>query len=146
MDYRSIARSQIREDEGELLKAYKDTVGVYTIGVGHTGPEVTKGLVISPAKSAEYFEGDLKEAIDDAKAYYPRFDELSHVRRAVLVNMAFNLGRTKLMQFVGTKAAIEAGDYRKAALHMMNSMWARQVKGRATRLAKQMITNKVEKR
>lgn len=144
--YESIAREQIREDEGELLKAYQDTVGVWTIGVGHTGPEVVRGLVISKEKSDDWFEEDLQEAIRDAKAFYPKFNELSHVRRAILVNMAFNLGRNKLMDFVGTKAAIEAGNYILAAIHMMNSKWAKQVKSRATRLAKQMVSNKVEKK
>lgn len=31
--------------EGKRNKAYKDTKGIWTIGVGHTGPEVTEGLV-----------------------------------------------------------------------------------------------------
>lgn len=31
--------------EGKRNKAYKDTKGIWTIGVGHTGPEVVEGLV-----------------------------------------------------------------------------------------------------
>ena len=31
--------------EGKRNKAYKDTKGIWTIGVGHTGPEVKEGLV-----------------------------------------------------------------------------------------------------
>lgn len=31
--------------EGFRNKAYKDTKGIWTIGVGHTGPEVKEGLV-----------------------------------------------------------------------------------------------------
>lgn len=30
--------------EGKRNKAYKDTKGIWTIGVGHTGPEVVEGL------------------------------------------------------------------------------------------------------
>ena len=35
----------LREREGARHKAYKDTKGILTIGVGHTGPEVVEGLV-----------------------------------------------------------------------------------------------------
>lgn len=31
--------------EGKRNKAYQDTKGIWTIGVGHTGPEVVEGLV-----------------------------------------------------------------------------------------------------
>jgi lysozyme len=34
----------LREREGARNKAYQDVKGIWTIGVGHTGPEVVKGL------------------------------------------------------------------------------------------------------
>ena len=45
----------IRREEGERLTAYADIIGVWTIGVGHTGTvdgkPVAKGMVISSDKS-----------------------------------------------------------------------------------------------
>nr|WP_205208480.1 hypothetical protein [Chromobacterium haemolyticum] len=40
----------IQQFEGLRLKAYQDAVGVWTIGYGHTGPDVTPGLVITQAQ------------------------------------------------------------------------------------------------
>lgn len=48
--------------EGLRLKAYQDTGGVWTIGYGHTGPEVKKGLVITREQAEEYLATDLHEA------------------------------------------------------------------------------------
>lgn len=36
----------IRKFEGLELKAYQDIGGIWTIGYGHTGPDVTEGMVI----------------------------------------------------------------------------------------------------
>lgn len=55
-------RSFIKDWEGEHLKAYRDVAGIWTIGVGHTGPEVREGMVISSAQSDAYLKGDLAEA------------------------------------------------------------------------------------
>lgn len=65
------------------------------------------------------------------------------VRAEVLVNMAFNMGVPTLLTFKNTlallqKAVLEDGRYSKVADGMLNSKWARQVKGRARELAKQM--------
>jgi lysozyme len=70
----------------------------------------------------------------------PYFSSLSAPRQAVLIDMAFNLGVGGLMKFTNTLAAVEAGDFAKAAERMMQSKWATQVKRRAFRLAKMMET------
>lgn len=53
----------IKEFEGLSLSAYPDpaTGGEpWTIGYGHTGPEVRPGMKISIAKAVEYLEDDLR--------------------------------------------------------------------------------------
>ncbi len=51
------------EREGERLTAYKDSVGVWTIGVGHTSaagsPAVKPGMKITKAESREILARDL---------------------------------------------------------------------------------------
>lgn len=37
--------AHLKNEEGCRLRAYQDTVGVWTIGYGHTGPDVYPGLV-----------------------------------------------------------------------------------------------------
>lgn len=51
--------------EGKKLKAYKDTSGVWTIGVGHTDaagpPEVKAGMKITSAQADEILRLDLAQ-------------------------------------------------------------------------------------
>ncbi|OQS34560.1 lysozyme [Chromobacterium haemolyticum] len=49
----------IQQFEGLRLKAYQDAVGVWTIGYGHTGPDVTPGLVITQAQADALLARDL---------------------------------------------------------------------------------------
>ncbi|OQS37343.1 lysozyme [Chromobacterium haemolyticum] len=49
----------IQQFEGLRLKAYQDAVGVWTIGYGHTGPNVTPGLVITQAQADALLARDL---------------------------------------------------------------------------------------
>jgi len=53
----------IRQREGCVLHSYRDTVGVWTIGVGHTGrmapPLVGPGMVITLAQADAYLAADL---------------------------------------------------------------------------------------
>ena len=55
-------------------------------------------------------------------------------RRNALYEIAFNL-RGKWEQFVHARAAIEAQDWQAAHDALLDSEWARQVHGRATRIA-----------
>ncbi len=49
----------VKDFEGLRLTAYQDSVGVWTIGYGHTGPEVKPGMTISQAQADNYLQTDL---------------------------------------------------------------------------------------
>lgn len=55
----------IATHEGVVLRAYKDVVGVWTIGVGHTaragGVKPNAGMTITRAEAMEILEGDLRK-------------------------------------------------------------------------------------
>lgn len=53
------AASFIGPEEGISLKAYQDSVKVWTICRGHTGPEVKKGLVYTNAMCETLFKSDI---------------------------------------------------------------------------------------
>lgn len=86
----------IKGFEGVRLAAYRDIGGVWTIGYGHTGPDVTPGLVITLERAEELFAGDLAQAgietdelLDGASVTQGQFDALT--------SFAFNLGAHALM-------------------------------------------------
>jgi lysozyme len=60
IDLRGI--SLLKHFEGYRLEAYQDTGGVWTVGVGHTGPEVVAGLRISEAQAEALLRSDVATA------------------------------------------------------------------------------------
>lgn len=141
MSYRDKLRLMLRADEGERLTAYPDPLtggAPWTVGIGHTGPEVHQGIRITPAQSAAYLEGDIDEAEADARKLVPGFDSLNDARKCVVVSMAFNLGFKRLSGFVMTLRAINSGNWAEASNGMVCSVWAKQVGERASRLARMM--------
>lgn len=97
--------------EGLRLKAYKDTKGIWTIGVGHTGPEVVEGLVITKEKAHELFQKDVTWAEDAVNAVKV---PLSQNQFDALVSFVFNVGATAFLRSTMRKM-LKAGDYVGAA-------------------------------
>jgi lysozyme len=65
---------------------------------------------------------------------------ISKIRYEVFVNMAFNLG-PKLLKFERTRQYIKEQDWDRASIEILNSLWATQVKGRATELSHQLLND-----
>lgn len=121
---------RLKADEGLRLAIYYDTEGVPTIGYGRN---LEVGL--TEAEAEGLLANDVAAAIKDARAVVGRFDHLDRPRQEALVNMAFNLGRSRLRRFRRMLAAIDLGDWSVAAAEALDSRWARQTKGRARRIA-----------
>lgn len=134
MSYRDIVRAQLRVDEGVKAKPYRDTMGKLTIGCGRNLDDV--GLFQDEIDLL--LENDITRAEESARSLFPTFDELTDNRRAVLVNLAFNIGQTRLAQFKKLRKAVVANDFETAHVEMLCSLWADQVGQRAVRLAKLM--------
>lgn len=58
------AAAFIAPEEGISLKAYQDSVKVWTICRGHTGPEVKKGLIYTNAMCETLFRSDIWKAMN----------------------------------------------------------------------------------
>lgn len=134
MSHRDIVREQLRRDEGVKPKPYRCTAGKLTIGVGRNLDD--NGL--RPDEIEYLLQNDITQAEEDARSIFTTFEDLTDNRKAVLVNMAFNLGRDRLSKFRKLRKAIDALDFDTAYVEMVSSMWADQVGARATRLAKLM--------
>ena len=132
---------QLRRDEGVVEHAYIDSEGWTTIGVGRL-IDKRKGGRLRDDEIEYLLQNDITEKPEELLRRAPWVARLDEARQGVLINMAFNLGVSGLLGFRKTLALIEAGDYTKASVEMLDSKWARQVKGRATRLSEQMRTGK----
>lgn len=141
MTDRERLRAQLIADEGCVLHAYQDSLGYWTIGIGHLIDKRKGGSI--PAKIAyDLLDYDIDKHVTELAAALPWIDTLDPVRQAVLVNMAFNLGTAGLLKFKSTLAAIQLGNWALASDCMAKSLWARQVGQRAVRLRRMIETGK----
>ena len=142
---RVFGRLQI--DEGIVNEIYKDHLGYPTFGVGHlileSDPEYGQpiGTDISPERVADAFDHDLDIAISECETLYgAAWFYLPEEVQEILVNMLFNMGRPRLTQFKKMNSAIEASDWKTAAVEGRDSRWYDQVGARAERLMSRLET------
>ena len=127
---RDLLIEELKRDEGVELKAYQDTVGIWTIGIGRNLQDVG----VSMAEAEFLLATDIDVAVSELQRTFDWFEDLSDARQRVCVNMCFNLGLTRLLGFKKFLAAMEEGDWETAGGEMLDSKWARQVGARSTRL------------
>jgi len=149
------------DGEGLVLTVYQDTLGIDTIGIGRNlkdrgiGKEELDHMDI-PNMDAIYEHGiteadavylatnDVQIVEEELCRAHPCVDSLDSVRQLVVMDMAFNMGVPRLKKFKNMWAAIHEKDFATASKEMLDSRWARQVKGRATRLAHAMATGEMK--
>jgi len=124
---------ELKRDEGFREQVYTCSAGKQTIGFGHNLEDGTFPEII--AEKLLHF--DMGQTIRDCERLVWFYD-LNGVRKRVIINMAFNLGITRLSGFKKMIQAIEAGDWNGAADEMENSKWFGQVGDRAVRLCRLM--------
>lgn len=126
-------KKQLILHEGRRNKLYIDTVGIPTIGIGFNLDKPIPDAVIDL-----WFEIELDEHEKALNTALPWVKQLDEVRYRVMLDMCYNLGPNRLLQFKQTLAAIKRGDYAEAASMMLQSKWAHQVGKRAIRLSQMM--------
>lgn len=135
---------QLIRDESLELKPYRDKSkqigfegkpGKLTIGIGRNLDD--KGL--SEEESIYLCHNDVTSVTAQLRSRLPFANNLDEARFGVLLNMGFNMGVPRLMDFRQMLGCVQKGDYTKAAAEMANSLWYKQVGERARRLMQQMI-------
>ena len=94
--------------EGIRLVAYLDTAGVWTIGVGHTGPEVHEGMIATLEQVRKWLDEDVREAEDAVNRAVKV--ALTQDMFDSLASFVFNLGATQFAKSTLLRK-LNAGDY-----------------------------------
>ena len=128
---------QLKRHEGFRPAAYHDSLGFLTIGYGRM-IDVRRQGGISEDEAAVLLANDIAR-VDKALGSW-LLDE--PVRRAALLNMAFQLGVDGLFRFKNMFAAIERRDWEAAAAAGLDSKWAKQTPARAKELMEQLRTGR----
>lgn len=134
------AVTAIKQWEGLRTKAYRDVVGVWTIGYGHAstagGPKVTPGMVITEAEAERILRNDLREFEEGVLKRCTRTPNQNQFDG--MVSLSFNIGlgafgkSTCLRRF-------NAGDFKGAAeaLQWFNKAGGKVYKGLVRRRARE---------
>ena len=127
----------IHSFESCRLQAYKDPVGIWTIGWGHTSmagpPKVTPGMRITQAYADEIFARDIKKYEDHVKRLVTV--PINDNQYSALVSFCYNLGpgnleESTLLRMVNdrmfTSAANEFQKWNKAKGKVLNGLTRRR--------------------
>jgi GH24 family phage-related lysozyme (muramidase) len=138
----ALLKKELTIDEGKRLTAYRDSLGFWTIGIGHLlGTKKTMDTITN-LQCDSLFNEDLVKAEINLTKCFPEWETLDEVRQRALINMSFNLGG-HLKNFKKFLAALRVHDWDTAGIEMVDSLWAGQVGSRAHRLYNMIKTGEV---
>lgn len=105
---KTVDKTIIKDSESLQLRAYLCPAGVWTVGWGHTGPDVYKGLVVTQGEAEVLLERDLRaseSAINSLVKVRLNQDQFD-----ALVSLVFNIGAGAFKDSTLLKL-LNAGDY-----------------------------------
>lgn len=121
----------LRKEEGFREHGYLDSRGVPTWGYGFTS--------ITRDEAEQMLESRVILCFKEVNALLAREQiSLDEYRKAILVDMCYQLGIAGLSKFKKMIAALRDMDYDKAADEMLDSQWHVQTPVRCELLAKRM--------
>jgi lysozyme len=137
-------KEELKIDEGVKYEIYRDHLGFPTFGIGHlivdTDIEYGQpvGTKVTEDRVNECFVSDTSSVLKDCETLFSSYYDLPEEVQLIIANMMFNMGKPRMSGFKKFIAAIEDGDWSKAAKEMIDSKWYRQVTNRAERLVNRM--------
>jgi lysozyme len=120
----------LKRHEGFRGKPYRCTAGKLTIGYGRNLDDVG----ITEVEAEFLLKVDALRATDSAGDIFPSILSYTENRQIAIINMIFNLGKTRFKGFRKMIDAVNRGDWESAADEAMDSRWYGQVGVRAHEL------------
>lgn len=131
MTYHTKAIEMLKTHEGLRLKPYRCTAGRLTIGYGRN----IQDNGITEEEALFMLTADMLIAEDELRGIFEGFEYFTVKRKAALIDMIFNLGKSRFLIFRNMIKAINNNDWDLAAGEAMDSLWAGQVGKRASTIA-----------
>jgi len=128
-------KKMIIKHEGIRDMPYKDSVGLWTVGVGHL---IGDGKSLPPEYNRKFTQAEIMKMFDDdfhhhAKAAekIPGYSKANAAGQGALIDLTFNMGNSWYKKWPNFCKKLAAGDFKGAADELAGSKWAQQVKSRA---------------
>lgn len=124
------AEMTLNDDEAFVPTPYQDTKGNWTVGYG-----INLHVTDMPREVALLWKQILVREIRDwLSGEFGYFDRLSDIRKSVLINMTYHMGKGGISGFRKMHKALMTGDVPEAIKEMKDSRWYRNHTYRAVRL------------
>jgi len=128
-------KKMIIKHEGIKDMPYKDSLGLWTVGVGHL---IGDGKSLPPEYNRKFTQAEIMKMFDDdfhhhAKAAekIPGYSKANAAGQGALIDLTFNMGNSWYKKWPNFCKKLAAGDFKGAADELAGSKWAQQVKSRA---------------
>lgn len=130
------AKAMIAKHEGVRDKPYQDSLGLWTVGIGHLigdGKSLPDGWnrKFSQEEIMKMFDVDYEEHKKAAMANIPNFEQMSSSMKAAFVDLTFNMGPAWINKWPNLKKQLSSMDIEGAINNLSGSKWATQVGKRA---------------
>ena len=127
-------KAMIIGHEGVRNRPYKDSLGLWTVGVGHLigdGKSLPKEMdrEFSDSEISEMFEMDYAKHKKIAERT-PGYNKANKAGQGAMIDLGFNMGKW-WPKWPNTSKALKAGDFDAAARGLEDSKWYTQVGNRA---------------
>jgi lysozyme len=124
-------------DEGMRTKPYRCTAGKLSLGLGRNLDDVG----ISEDEAYYLLNNDVERATRACASIFGKglWDRWSENRRLGWVNLAFNLGQVRLLNFRNTLRSALREDWPKVEEGLRKSLWFTQVGQRAERVIAMIV-------
>ena len=141
-------KAMIADHEGTRYEPYKDSLGLWTVGVGHL---IGDGKTLPPEYNRKFsheevmalYDKDYEKHKKQAQSNVPGFGKFDSLGQAALIDLTFNMGPGWPRKFKNTSAKLGAGDTEGAAEGLTNSKWYTQVGRRAPKIVGMIRESKV---
>jgi GH24 family phage-related lysozyme (muramidase) len=128
-------KQMIIAHEGKRYRPYQDTLGLWTVGVGHL---IGDGKSLPPSMNREFSEEEIMAMFEKDYAHHrsaamniPGFDKLDGRGQGALTDLTFNMGPSWISKWPKLKKQLGEGDTQSAAKNLEQSKWYGQVGNRA---------------
>ena len=125
----------IKRHEGVRTKPYKDSLGLWTVGVGHL---IGDGKTLPPEWDRELSMAEVDKLFYEdymshkkAAMKIPGFNMVNAKAQGALIDLTFNMGNTWFKKWPNFVKNLSEGNTVGAANSLEDSNWFKQVKGRA---------------
>jgi lysozyme len=127
-------KQMIIAHEGKRYEPYKDSMGLWTVGIGHL---IGDGKTLPPEWNRKFSEEEIMKLFDEDYRHHrlaaqriPGFDKIGTSGQGALTDLTFNMGPSWIEKWPILKGQLASLDLEGAASNLERSQWYAQVKSR----------------